>query len=345
MVFLSIPTSEAELYELIIDLSIQKGAIYSGETLTVTGKVLDHAYKPMSDVEILILAGAETGKTFTNSEGEFTKDFENFERVPGTYTINVIGSLYEMTGLTSAQFQIKGDASQVSALEEKLSTEEAERYLSADQSDFEGNPIGQALFKYYQGLLDELVLEEKENNTPIAGQVYLEEQRKIAEDLKSQAIELFNPSAGTYEGYQYDSYIDNLNPEIKDLVTSQLNFTKNTVNEAQKLRDEIIANGGTYEEARQAYLDMISIPKEVLEQFNQGKLDATTEELESPAEESESPAEELESPAEELESPAEELESPAEELESPAEELESPAEELESPAEELESPAEELESQ
>jgi len=69
-----------------------------------------------------------------------------------------------------------------------------------------------------------------------------------------------------------------LNPEIRDLVASQLNFTKNTFEEAQKLRDEILANGGTYEEARQAYLDKISFPREVLEQFNQENLDEKSEE-------------------------------------------------------------------
>jgi len=267
MLFSFIPTSEAELYELIIDLNIQKGAIYSGETLVVTGKVVDHAYKPMRSVEILILAGADTTKAFTNPEGLFVGVFENFERVPGTYTVNVIGSWYGMTGLTSTQFQVKGDASQVSALQEKLSTDEARKYLSANEGDFEKNPIGQTLFKYYHGLLDELILEKKASREPIAEQIYLEQQRMIAENLRNQDIEFYNPSAGTYEGYQYDNYINNLNPAIKDLIASQLDFTKNRVVEAQKIRDEIIANGGTYEEARQAYLDMISIPKEVLEQF------------------------------------------------------------------------------
>ena len=35
------------------------------------------------------------------------------------------------------------------------------------------------------------------------------------------------------------------------------------------IRNEIIENGGTVEEARQAYLEMISMPKETLEAFNQ----------------------------------------------------------------------------
>jgi hypothetical protein len=52
-----------------------------------------------------------------------------------------------------------------------------------------------------------------------------------------------------------------------------LNFTKNNFEEAQSVRDNIIANGGTYEEAKKAYLEIISIPREVLEQFNEKQLD------------------------------------------------------------------------
>ncbi len=269
MLFSFIPTSEAELWELVIDVNLQKGAIYAGETVVVTGKVVDQAYKPIRGAEVFIRAGAETTKAFTDPEGVFRGEFKDFQRTPGTYYVNVIASWYGMTGLTSTQFQVKGDVSPVSALQEKLSTEEARKYLGSQESDFEKNPIGQILFKYYHGLLDELILEQKESREPNAEQIYLEEQRRIAEDLRNQAIEFYNPGAGTYEGYQYENYINSLNPEIRDLIVSQLNFTKNTFEEAQKIRDEILANGGTYEEARQVFLDMISIPKAVLEQFNQ----------------------------------------------------------------------------
>jgi hypothetical protein len=128
-------------------------------------------------------------------------------------------------------------------------------------------------------LLEELVLEKKENLEPLEHQIFIEEQRKIAEELRNQKIEEFDPGAGTYGGYKYDDYINGINPEIRDLVISQLEFTKNKFEEAQKIRDEILANGGTYEEARQAYLDMLSIPKEKLEQFNQEKLEKESEEI------------------------------------------------------------------
>jgi len=278
MLFSFISASEAELWDLIIDLNVQKEAIYSGETVVVTGKVVDHAYNPIIEAEVFIRTGSDTTIAFTDPYGVFRGEFEDFQRVPGTYAVNVIASWNGKTGLSSTQFQVKGDISPVSALQEKLSTDEARKYLSANESDFEKDPIGQTLFKYYHGLLDELILEQREASQLTEEQIYLEQQRIIAENLKNQAIEEYDPGAGTYGGYQYDDYINSLNPEIRDLIASQLNFTKNMFEEAQKLRDEILANGGTYEEARQAYLDMISFPKEVLEQFNQESLDEELEE-------------------------------------------------------------------
>ena len=276
MLFSFISTSDAELWDLLIDLNVQE-AVYSGEMVVVTGKIVDHAYKPIIEAEVFIRTGSDTTIAFTDPYGVFRGEFEDFQRVPGTYAVNVIASWNGKTGLSSTQFQVKGDISPVSILQEKLSTDEARKYLSTNESDFEKDPIGQTLFKYYHGLLEELILEQKASQ-PTEAQIYLEQQRIIAENLRTQAIEEYEPGAGTYGGYQYDDYINSINPEIRDLVVSQLNFTKNTFEEAQKLRDEIIANGGTYEEARQAYLDMISIPRAVLEQFNQESLDEKSEE-------------------------------------------------------------------
>jgi len=256
---------------------VEKGYIYSGDTVVITGKVVDQAYKPIRGAEVFIRTGADTTKAFTDPWGVFTGEIKDFQRIPGTYKVNVIASWYGMTGLTSTQFQVKGDASPISALQEKLSTDEARKYLGSNESDFEKNPIGQTLFKYYHGLLDELIQEQKESREPNAEQIYIEQQRRIAKNLRDQAINEFNPGAGTYAGFQYDNYINNLNPEIRDLVVSQLNFTKNTFEEAQKIRDEILANGGTYEEARKVFLDMIAIPKEMLEKFNQESIDQNSE--------------------------------------------------------------------
>ena len=273
MIFSFISTSHAELWELIIDVNVQEGSIYPGETVTVTGKIVDHAYVPVKGIEVFIRAGSDTTKAVTDSDGIFKGEFKEFQRIPGTYIVNIIASGHGMTGMSSTQFQVKGDITPVSALQQKLSTEEARQYLSASERDFEKNPIGQTLFRYYHELLEELVLEKKEAKKDIVKQNEMVKKKEIAENLKQKAIEEYNPGSGNYDGHQYERYIAGLKPEIKELVISQLNFTNNMFENAQKIRDEIIANGGTYEEARQAYLGMISIPKEDLEQFNQERID------------------------------------------------------------------------
>lgn len=274
MLFSFIPTSQAELWEFIVEVNVENGIVYSGDTVVVTGRVVDHAYEPTRGVEVLIRAGSDTTKAFTTPDGHFRGEFENFQRVPGIYIVNVVASWYGMTGLSSTEFQVKGDATPVSALQQKLSTEEAIKYLSSNESDFEKDPIGQTLFKYYHGLLDELIQEQKEANEPNEEQIFIEEQRVIAEALKEQAIEEYDPGYGTYEGYRYDDYIAGLNPEIKELVIEQLNFTKNSFLEAQEVKQEMLANGSTYDEAMQAYFEMLAIPKSTIEEFNEKYLES-----------------------------------------------------------------------
>ena len=275
ILFSFIPTSQAEIWEFIVELDMEKREIYSGDTVVVTGRVIDHAYEPTRGVEVLIKAGSETIKDFTDPAGTFRGEFTEFQGIPGTYTVNVIASWYDMTGFSSTQFHVKGDITPVSELQEKLSTEEARRYLGSNDADFEKNPIGQILFKHYHGLHDELIKEKNEINKSIEEQMIIEQQRKIAESLRNQAIAKYNPGAGIFDEYQ--DYISNLNPEIKDLVVNQMNFTKSNFVKAQNIRDEIIRNGGTYEEARQAFLDTIAISKKTLEQFNQAQLDEISE--------------------------------------------------------------------
>ncbi len=276
VLFAFIPTSQAELWDFIIQLDVKKNTIHSGESIWITGKIVDHAYKPVTDAKIHVHVGTDTQTRFTNPDGEFRVEFSKFERMPGTYIANVIASKDGMMGITNIQFQVKGDMTN-SALQNKLSTEEAKKYLNATASDFEKDPIGQTLYKYYQNLDEELTKEIEKANQPDEKQILLEKQRRISENFKNQEIKEFKPGAGIYHGYRSEHYLSGLDSEIRDLISNQLNFTKNNFLEAQSIRDEILANGGTQKEAREAYLDKITMSVKDLEQFNQEQLDKTPE--------------------------------------------------------------------
>ena len=273
-----IPHSDAELLELIVNSEMEKAAIYQGETMKIKGKVVDHAYEPIRGAEVLIRTGTETIQTFTDPHGNFEGEFKDFQKIPGIYKINIIATWYKMIGITSSEFQVKGEISPISILQEKLSTEQARKYLGSSETDFKKDPIGQTLFKYYHKLLAELIEEKSKLREPIKDQIHLEEQRIIADNIRKQKIIESKVGAGVYGGYHQENYIKNLNPQIRDAIALQMNFTKNIFEEAQILQEEIIANGGTFEEARKAYLEKISISKKELENFNQENIEEILEE-------------------------------------------------------------------
>jgi hypothetical protein len=73
---------------------------------------------------------------------------------------------------------------------------------------------------------------------------------------------------GIFSGPQYENYVNSLDEEVRDTVVKHLNFTKNLVGDAQKLRNEILENGGTAEEAQLAYLEKISTSREMIENLD-----------------------------------------------------------------------------
>ncbi len=292
MLFSFIPTSQAELFDFIIELDGKDNVIQSGESVVVSGRVVDHAYKATRGIEVVMKTGGDTVKAFTDPDGIFRGELKNLERNPGTYSINIIASWYgKVKGITNTQFQVEGEITPVTILQQKLATNEAKRYLSANESDFEKNPIGQMLFKYYHGVLEKLHAENKKMQEVEVEETYFEGQRKIADELKAKKIEEHKLDAGTHGGMGYEDYISGLKPEIRDLVVSQMNHTKNTFQEAQTVRDEILANGGTYEEAREAYLELVAMSRESLEKFNDEQLQEDADESSEETEEPQTPEE------------------------------------------------------
>ena len=263
-----VPNSEAKLWEILIDLEMEKTTINSGQPIKISGIAIDHAYQPITEANVLIRTGADTMKTQTNPQGEFSVEFTDFKRVSGTYIINVIISSDGRTGIASTEFKVLGESSPVLSLQEKLSTDEARNYLASKSSDFEQDPIGMTLFKHYHGLLKELVEEKKKEQNKAREQMKLEEQRNVADEIKQEDFKNANPGYGVFDGYKYEQYMNSLNPEIRKTIEVQLEFTKKMFLDAQEIKNEILANGGTYEEARKAYLEKISISKETLEEFN-----------------------------------------------------------------------------
>ena len=264
--------SEATLWDLQIEAYVENSPIISGERPIVMGVINDHASKPVPKAPVVVKSESMTIFTSTSNSGEFQVELGKHERMPGSYVVTISASTEDgKTGIASIQYQVRGDLAPTTATNAKLSTPEAQKYLNSNQEDYSNNPIGYMLYNYYQKLYQEYLEEQEILEKINLNQEQIEEIKKTEQELREKAIEEYNPGAGVFSGPQYDNYVNSLDEEIRDVVVEHLNFTKNLYYEAQTLRNQILENGGTAEEAHQAYLEKISTSREMIENLGNEK--------------------------------------------------------------------------
>jgi hypothetical protein len=261
--------SEAVLWDLQIQANVENAPLFSGDRPIVSGIIIDHASKPVHKATVNIRSETMSIFTTTSQSGEFKVELGKHDRTPGNYIVNISATTPDgKAGITSIQFQVKGELSITAVNQEKLSTPEAKKYLEANPDDFDKNPIGFIFYNYYQKLYQEYLEDEKISEKIAKEKALIAEQKEIENKFREKAIEEFQPGMGIFSGPQYENYVNSLDEEIRETVVSHLEFTKNLVKEAQVVRAEILANGGTAEEAQLAYLDKISTTREFIENFD-----------------------------------------------------------------------------
>lgn len=261
-----ISESQATLWGLQIQANVENSPIISGERPIVSGLIIDHASKPVPKAEVTVKSESIVIVTSTSQSGEFQVELGKHDRIPGNYLVT-ISALAEdgRTGIESIQYQVRGELSPSTMSQSKLSTPEAIKYLNSSPDDFDKNPIGYMLYNYYQKLYKEYLEEQKQSEQIIQNKEKIEQQKEEEQKFREKAIEEFNPGAGVFSGPQYENYVNSLDDEVRDVVVEHLNFTKNLFYEAQSLRNEILQNGGSAEEAHKAYLEKISTSRETIE--------------------------------------------------------------------------------
>jgi len=277
LLFSNLPLSESVLWDLIIDIKLEQSPLYVGEIPVVSISVTDHASKPVSGAEVKVRLHSDSITVLTDTTGSLKVEFSEFDGLPGNYIVNVLATTNDgKIGLASTEFQVKGDLLVQSYSEKILSTIEALKYLHASPDDFEYDPIGLILYNYYQNLQLEFLYEINSQTELDKEQQLISEQREQSIELTEQTIEEANPGAGIYSGYKYDRFVDNLDHSVKDIIVNQLNYTVTVFEEAQAAFDEVISNGGSYQEARLAYYEKASISREVMNDLTTLNIENTT---------------------------------------------------------------------
>jgi len=259
--------ADSILWDLLIEVNLEQNSIYQGEIPIVFGTISDHAWKPVSDADIKIRLGEDSIDTKSDALGTFLVEFPNFAGIPGYHVVNVIATSGEKIGIKNTNFQVKGEIAVSSYTEKILSTTEAVKYLHASIEDFDNDPLGLTLFNHYQDLQTKFLEEQALQDEIDKQQQLIEEQRNFSLELTQQIIEEADPGAGTFSGWRYDVFVSNLDHSVKEIILNQLEYTKTVFHNAQKAMDDVLANGGTWNEAMQSYYEEASISRELMNSF------------------------------------------------------------------------------
>jgi len=265
MVFVpSAAQSENTLWDLIIQANLESGLILPGQVPIVAGQVSDHAGKPVQGASIAIKSGGLSWDGTTDEGGDFRQELTGFEGSPGSYVVNIRAESEEEMGLSALQFRVHGDVRESEVLLRQIDAAAAQKYIESGEEDFLNDLIGMQLYHHYQEIygnyLKALALEREKAEEMAA----LDGQREEAARLLQEAIEEGSPGAGVYAGWAHDRFVDNLDLSVRDTIGSQLNHTAASFYEAREMMNSVLEDGGTYEEAREAYMDRLSMTREMM---------------------------------------------------------------------------------
>ena len=263
--------SEGVLWDLLVQSSLEDQMITVGQSPAVAGRVTDHAGMPVHDADITIRSGALAFHIKTDDTGGFEQELAGFDGLPGRYVMNIKAEHGERTGWDTLQFQVSGDVMESEILLRQIGTATAQRYIGAGEGDFADDPIGMQLYLHYRQLYADYLDAVARENEEAAAEKILDGQRELARQALRTDIEENNPGAGTYGGWAYDRFVDNLDRSVKEIIVGQLNHTTTTFRQAGELMDAVLENGGTYQEAREAYLDRLSMSQEMMNRLAAGQ--------------------------------------------------------------------------
>ena len=257
---------QATLMDLIISVHLENNPIEVGEKAIITGMVIDHAGKPVSNAEIKIRFDRVSVTTFTNSTGNFSHDFGNWTGEPGRYILNIMATdENSKIGIADTDFLVRGPVPITAETSHNLGLLDKTKFENMKPETLKDDPLTLTLYNYYQKLKNQLEEEELIQKQIDEKNAYLAEQRRIADEMLKQAILEERPRAGTYSGADYDTFVSNLDPSIREIIVSQLNYTVNAFAEAQFAMEQVLSQGGSIEEARAAYYEKAAVPRELME--------------------------------------------------------------------------------
>tara|TARA_Y100000590_G_scaffold100248_1_gene113962 strand:+ start:593 stop:1477 length:885 start_codon:yes stop_codon:yes gene_type:complete len=256
----SLPESEAKLWDMVIDVKFLHDSVEQGKNPIIMGTIVDHAYKPMSHVDVKVTFAGQSYLLKTDSQGEFGKQLDGSELKSRTYSANIFATTEDgKKGMAKTTLNIEGYVNKSAKFDRQL------EYLEIvnDTSKLRNNPndpISKILYEYYLELQENSINEKHiETSLDLPQKKIREARQMVYENLVKELEERPQITKQFYDSPKLIKFLHGLDDKTQIIFELQLNSTKVRFFEAQIVMNEILENGGTMNDARQAYLEHISI--------------------------------------------------------------------------------------
>ena len=266
----TIPDSEAKLWDFIVDVEFLKSPINEGKNPILIGTVVDHAYRPLSNIDVKLTVAGESHMLKTDGNGEFGKQIDVTELEPRTYSILVFATDDDgKKGMTRTTLEVSGHTEKSAKYDRQLKSMELANDLSKLRPN-SNDPISVILYQHYLKLQENAAKAKYEEKLLDLPQQKIRDARQMTYEKLMQSLEDRPLITRDFDdSTKLGKFLQNLDDEKRTLFELQLNSTKLRFVEAQNIMQEILKNGGTTSDARAAYLDYLSITQEEMNSFTQ----------------------------------------------------------------------------
>lgn len=264
----TIPDSEAKLWDFIVDVEFLKSPINEGKNPILIGTVVDHAYRPLSNIDVKLTVAGESHMLKTDGNGEFGKQIDVTELEPRTYSILVFATDDDgKKGMTRTTLEVSGHTEKSAKYDRQLESMELANDLSKLRPN-SNDPISVILYQHYLKLQENAAKAKYEEKLLDLPQQKIRDARQMTYEKLMQSLEDRPLITRDFDdSTKLGKFLQNLDDEKRTLFELQLNSTKLRFVEAQNIMQEILKNGGTVSDARAAYLDYLSITQEEMNSF------------------------------------------------------------------------------
>ena len=264
----TITDSEAKLWDFIVDVEFLKSPINEGKNPILIGTVVDHAYRPLSNIDVKLTVAGESHMLKTDGNGEFGKQIDVTELEPRTYSILVFATDGDgKKGMNRTTLEVSGHTEKSAKYDRQLESMELANDLSKLRPN-SNDPISVILYQHYLKLQENAAKAKYEEKLLDLPQQKIRDARQMTYEKLMQSLEDRPLITRDFDdSTKLGKFLQNLDDEKRTLFELQLNSTKLRFVEAQNIMQEILKNGGTISDARAAYLDYLSITQEEMNSF------------------------------------------------------------------------------